>query len=1296
MNSQEVAALLEESRQAAAAGPAQPSEEDKVEFQRCQASLSAELSMLLEEAVAMKWPFVPEKWQYKESVTSEDKTNLQDLISEHLPQLLKFLRASIAVGDSQFAISVVFLVDRFLYWADASKKLLCIVKALHKHYPATPIPPQVVIRQARLSVNSGKIQKAEYILSSLINNCGATGHWVYHTDSERTLVQAVSIQIRGQVLQKLGLWLEAAELIWASLVGLFALPLPDKKGIGTSLGLLASILVSMNDKDFHAFTTCPQIDLSFLKAKGHRLLTAAEAAKMAVVYSQYTSLYVLSNVVTQGTCLLSFSFSPSCPKTQREVFLSQAKEAFEIGLLTKTEDEAVPSKLELHLFVKAAFSLVVTQRWLGSPAGPVGQARQICQEAMERLHAYSLANGPDKDRLSMEIMSLVDEVKKLFQIQPFLNSDERSFIPNSYKSMEEVPVKFSMANFSEVIGRFSQYHASVCDAFATSGNQGKSGCKGSYGPCITALKTVTETPDTACALGNHSDLRKPEGSPTNSWGKQREQRDNMGKNGGSSRACLLPSRKYASSTYLRAPQYQGFSSTTLVDAQCPTEDGEKVWQNSSIESITSGMTSTDKAREADKYRERPGSSTSSLGDSWGSLSSWQKASLSDTSSSHCMGGVSEEEFTSLYAVGVDGRIDMNCPTMFTEENEQIGWTEITAPDSLVVGGMKSLAGELMNFSSCNTGSLSSWQTPCLLENGHKDIQGHVRLRSTDNLEWEVDMLCPTEPVRELEQSKQHGNSVNESDIWQLEGCNERLKSSSSSLGDSWGSLSSWHKISPFDNSSSLTKNGGSSQIAEGLDERAFMSCLTESDELDKQSGWTENKRNCGPIGSEKVKPKQPGENLQPQTSPMKADVGVSHPSMINQSLPSVNLSKSVAPHTGQVLLSQHQGPKYPLVKGLGVWSGFSGLHAVDPEAETEDNMPPDCLFQSSPVIVHAGACPEASPSTDTENSFVITGDEKSEGDIGWPHLNNRKPLINSSPSCMHCLCQCMMASEVHGQLCTLTEQDYKSLMSGVCHDCLLHRLNNTGIFKLKKFNSVYSALLLKYSKVAGLWTAWETEVYVGDSMSKQGMQRTAFWVQFLHQEEMLGCYVGKEYLTAKELHYHLSDVERQMTAQHYVTEFNKRLYEKRIEMQIFFIPSEVLLILEGNVIVGCMTVEPYMLGEFVKLTNNTTKVVRDYKATDYAIAFGHFSFEFSGGTEIVVDLQGWVTANGKGLTYLTDPQIHSLRAAGSRMNFGERGIRNFLEAQHGPKCNDICSRLALDCLGSPGKAGGFTVKEQEL
>lgn len=46
----------------------------------------------------------------------------------------------------------------------------------------------------------------------------------------------------------------------------------------------------------------------------------------------------------------------------------------------------------------------------------------------------------------------------------------------------------------------------------------------------------------------------------------------------------------------------------------------------------------------------------------------------------------------------------------------------------------------------------------------------------------------------------------------------------------------------------------------------------------------------------------------------------------------------------------------------------------------------------------------------------------------------------------------------------------------------------------------------------------------------------------------------------KEIQFHLNDVERQMTAQHYVTEFNKSLYDKDVMAQIFFIPSEALLV----------------------------------------------------------------------------------------------------------------------------------------
>ncbi|KAL6059653.1 hypothetical protein STEG23_037118 [Scotinomys teguina] len=64
------------------------STEDKSEDQRCRASLPSELRTLIQEAKEMKWPFVPEKWQYKQAVSPEDKTNLQDLIGARLLQLL--------------------------------------------------------------------------------------------------------------------------------------------------------------------------------------------------------------------------------------------------------------------------------------------------------------------------------------------------------------------------------------------------------------------------------------------------------------------------------------------------------------------------------------------------------------------------------------------------------------------------------------------------------------------------------------------------------------------------------------------------------------------------------------------------------------------------------------------------------------------------------------------------------------------------------------------------------------------------------------------------------------------------------------------------------------------------------------------------------------------------------------------------------------------------------------------------------------------------------------------------------
>lgn len=90
------------------------------------------------------------------------------------------LKASILAGDRATAAAIVFLSDRLLYALDLSAQLLQVAKRLHRLWPDVPMAPQVVIRQARVAVNAGKLLKAEYILSRLISNSGATGEPAPH------------------------------------------------------------------------------------------------------------------------------------------------------------------------------------------------------------------------------------------------------------------------------------------------------------------------------------------------------------------------------------------------------------------------------------------------------------------------------------------------------------------------------------------------------------------------------------------------------------------------------------------------------------------------------------------------------------------------------------------------------------------------------------------------------------------------------------------------------------------------------------------------------------------------------------------------------------------------------------------------------------------------------------------------------------------------------------------------------------------------------------------------------------
>lgn len=201
-------------------------------------------------------------------------------------------------------------------------------------------------------------------------------------------------------------------------------------------------------------------------------------------------------------CLLSYSYSHACPSEKRKFYLSEAKESFEIGLLTKRDQEASTSKQELHSFVKAAFCLTKVHLRLYGESERLSRVSQLCKEALEKLYAYSHsshADEQDKDLLAQEIMCLVMSVKEQLQVQSFPNSDAKSYIPDSFKAGMEKQVVSGELKFEEVLKMHSQHHAAVCDVF-------ESACKshtmrpeeGKKGTCITALKTETRNVDTVC------------------------------------------------------------------------------------------------------------------------------------------------------------------------------------------------------------------------------------------------------------------------------------------------------------------------------------------------------------------------------------------------------------------------------------------------------------------------------------------------------------------------------------------------------------------------------------------------------------------------------------------------------------------------------------------------------------------------------------------------------------------------------------------------------------------------------
>ena len=169
-----------------------------------------------------------------------------------------------------------------------------------------------------------------------------------------------------------------------------------------------------------------------------------------------------------------------------------------------------------------------------------------------------------------------------------------------------------------------------------------------------------------------------------------------------------------------------------------------------------------------------------------------------------------------------------------------------------------------------------------------------------------------------------------------------------------------------------------------------------------------------------------------------------------------------------------------------------------------------------------------------------------------------------------------------------------------------------------------------------------------------------------------------------------TNLEIQTIASKIAFEFNDRLCRTTRDpnIKIKYLMAKVVRISMEDGNLRFMAYEKRFHGatpEMIKYTNNLDYVIDPKtlngdgrKKLELAVAFSHFSYDFTGGYLLVCDLQGISTSDGKGepILLLTDPAIHcSKHLRFGKTNLRAIGIKKFFNKH---VCNEYCSALGLN------------------
>lgn len=187
----------------------------------------------------------------------------------------------------------------------------------------------------------------------------------------------------------------------------------------------------------------------------------------------------------------------------------------------------------------------------------------------------------------------------------------------------------------------------------------------------------------------------------------------------------------------------------------------------------------------------------------------------------------------------------------------------------------------------------------------------------------------------------------------------------------------------------------------------------------------------------------------------------------------------------------------------------------------------------------------------------------------------------------------------------------------------------------------------------------------------QGAMRTASYARTSASTDRFVVKAFKK--GGKELAFLTEEMRGQALCKAFALEFNALLEPK---YSLDFVVTAALQPQSGTG-GACISIEPFIDGEYVKYNNNANWVneeLADDPSNQAAQAFSHFTFERSWGRFLVNDLQG--VGN-----LLTDPAIQTKDPERFKLcdaNMNAEGFKFFFAAH---KCNALCRRLQLKSTG---------------